>query len=93
MKKTSSLVIVGDGHPLRENYLITGYSYVTNQNSLIIELMHAYEINSIKFLLWDGDNRMYDLTVEISYDTDYTHFKKVYDSVNAQSWITIKFVA
>ena len=55
--------------------------------------MHAYEINSIKFLLWDGDTRTFDLTVEISYDTDYTHFKKVYDSVNAQSWQTIKFVA
>ena len=30
MKKTNSLVIRGDGHPLRENYLITGYSSVTN---------------------------------------------------------------
>ena len=45
--------------------------------------MQAYEINSIKFLLRDGDTRTSDLTVEISYDTDYTNFKKVHDSVNA----------
>ena len=89
MRKTNTLVIYGDGHPLRENYVTivnAGFTRVEKLNSIIIELLQDYEINTIKFLLWDGDSRTYDLTVEISYDTDYTHFKKVYDSVNAKSW-------
>ena len=86
MRKTNTLVIAGDGHPLRENYPYNGnrdHTLVQKSNSIIIELLQDYEINTINFLLWDGDSRTYDLTVEISYDTDYTHFKKVYDSVNA----------
>ena len=89
MRKTNTLVIRGDGHPLRENYPYDGqygYSYVQKSHSIIIELLQNYEINTIRFLLYDLDSRAYDLTVEISYDTDYTNFKKVYDSVNAQSW-------
>ena len=50
---------------------------------IIIELLQDYEINTIRFLPYDGDSRTWDLTVEISYDTDYSHFKIVYDSVNA----------
>ena len=55
MRKTNTLIIYGDGHPLRENYqnLISGYSYVQKLNSIIIELLQDYEINTIKFLLWD----------------------------------------
>ena len=85
MRKTNTLTIYGDGHPLRENYQNSnsGYSYVLKLNSIIIELLQDYEINTIKFLLYDLDSRTYDLNVEISYDTDYIHFKKVYDSVNA----------
>ena len=77
---------MGDGHLSRENYPYfggSGWTYVEKSNSIIIELLQAYEINTIRFLLYELDYRTYDLTVEISYDTDYTHFKKVYDSVNA----------
>ncbi|CAD8085184.1 unnamed protein product [Paramecium primaurelia] len=58
-----------DNSPLRNllyyspNYLVIGHVVARLSESIIVQFLQAYEINTVKFWMWDGDTRQTDIQV------------------------------
>ena len=56
-----------------------------------VTLKDIYELNHIRILLWDGDNRSYRYAVETSIDGKTYHPLVDYSNENRQSWQELRF--
>ncbi|CAD8213491.1 unnamed protein product [Paramecium pentaurelia] len=65
-----------------------GYQWCRIGQSIQVDLIQKYELNTIKIWLWDQDNRVYRVKVFIKFQNIET---KIYESNLAQSVVTIRF--
>ena len=61
-----------------------GYTYAANNQIIQINFRMAYIINTLKFLLWDKDDRHYNYKIEISKDSQV--WTTLCDSTQKKSW-------
>ncbi|CAD8192399.1 unnamed protein product [Paramecium pentaurelia] len=87
-KKQNGFLGGNNGSCLRDTiYTLTGYTSSSLGQSVKLELLQNYELNTIKIWFWDGDNRFYRIQVYIIYENSET---QIYDNF-AKSIFTIKF--
>ncbi|CAD8198831.1 unnamed protein product [Paramecium pentaurelia] len=83
-----------DGSPFRDEiYLVTsyfGFLMCSLEQSIQINLIQKYELNTLKIWLWDRNNRFYTMEVFIIFENVET---RIYENNQAQSILTIKFPA
>ncbi|CAD8105956.1 unnamed protein product [Paramecium primaurelia] len=83
-----------DGSPFRDEiYLVTsyfGFLMCSLGQSIQINLIQKYELNTLKIWLWDRTNRFYTIEVFIIFENVET---RIYESNQAQSILTIQFPA
>ena len=85
----------GHNNMLREDWTHYGHCFGNTffkiPNFVEINFKMAYEINTIRLLLWDGDNRHYGYYIQVSLDGN--NWKKIvdYSNGNRKSWQTIRF--
>eukprot|EP01084_Bolivina_argentea_P051583 94894_1 len=70
-----------DGH--------NGFTHVPNNSTIQVNFRMKYKLNTIKFLLWDGDDREYDYKIEIS--NDGKAWNQLCKLSNRKSWQEIIF--
>jgi len=77
---------------LRENWTEytgnAGFTYANNNQHIVVNFRMAFIVNTIKFLLWDQDNRHYDYVVEVS--RDQTTWTSVAKASQKKSWQEIQ---
>mmetsp|Transcript_56832 Transcript_56832/g.94522 ORF Transcript_56832/g.94522 Transcript_56832/m.94522 type:complete len:159 (-) Transcript_56832:28-504(-) len=69
----------------------TGYTFANSHVPIQVNFRMAYVVNTLKFLLWDQDNRTYDYKIEVSKDEKawYT----VCNVKDKQSWQEVQIDA
>ena len=67
----------------------TGYTSAANDKAIQINFRMKYKLNTIKFLLWDIDDREYDYKISVSADGKV--WKELCKLSNRKSWQEIIF--
>ncbi|CAD8058059.1 unnamed protein product [Paramecium primaurelia] len=77
-----------NGCCLRDSiYTLSTYTWSPTGQSITLDLLQKYELNTLKIWFWDGDNRFYRIRIYIIFENSET---QIYDNF-AQSVFTIKF--
>ncbi|CAD8117307.1 unnamed protein product [Paramecium primaurelia] len=85
-----------DNSPLRNllyytpNYLVIGHVVAQLSKSIIVQFLQAYEINTVRFWMWDGDTRQTDIQVfTIAKDGQTENI--IFDGFTQQNIMVVKF--
>eukprot|EP00483_Globobulimina_turgida_P006106 UN06116 len=86
---TLNKAVVGPINIFQSGYDVSKHAYVKSTEIFQINLDRAYILNTLKFWLYDGDNRVYKYVIEIS--KDGLSWQQIANQQNKASWQTVQF--